>query len=169
MFSSSSSFEEAYLNNHKTNDLESLHVEMYHCRIGNRGIIFPLTLVVHVLLIVITLCNVLWMRITNEQKSATMVTINLKVSMCRDIVTNSNISKSYVFNPYDSCNTDVNTPLNAVHVHVYSDYVIHFECTCIIRCTYIVSLRHTIKQLCNDTRLFNDIITSVAHACTLSN
>ena len=39
--SSSSSFEEAYLNNHKTNDLESLHVEMYHYRIGNRGIVNP--------------------------------------------------------------------------------------------------------------------------------
>ena len=37
---STSSFEEAYLNNHKTNDLESLHVEMYHYRIGNRDIIF---------------------------------------------------------------------------------------------------------------------------------
>ena len=35
--STSSSFEEAYLNNHKTNDLESLHVEMYHYRIENRG------------------------------------------------------------------------------------------------------------------------------------
>ena len=67
------------------------------------------------------------MRITNEQKSATMVTINLKVSMCRDIVANSNITKSYVFNPYDSCNTDVNTPLNAIHVHeYYSDYIISF-------------------------------------------
>ena len=30
---SSSSFEEVYLNNHKTNDLKSLHVEMYHYRI----------------------------------------------------------------------------------------------------------------------------------------
>ena len=33
---------------------------------------------------------------------------------------------SLPFNPYDSCNTDVNTPLNAIHVHVYSDYVISF-------------------------------------------
>ena len=38
---SSSSFEEVYLNNHKTNDLASLHVEMYHYRIGNRGIVNP--------------------------------------------------------------------------------------------------------------------------------
>ena len=45
------------------------------------------------------------MRITNEQKSATMVTINLKV------------------NPYDSYNNDVNT---AIYVNVYSDYVISF-------------------------------------------
>ena len=45
-----------------------------------------------------------------------MVTINLKVSMCRDLIPNSNITKPYVFNPYDSCNTDVNTPLNAIHV-----------------------------------------------------
>ena len=39
--SSSSSSSEVYLNNHKTNDLESLHMEMYHYRIGNRGIIYP--------------------------------------------------------------------------------------------------------------------------------
>ena len=126
-------------------------MELYHYELGNRGIKFSLTLVVHVLLIVISPCNVLWMRITNEQKSATMVTINLKVSMFRDIIANSNITKSYVFNPYDSCNTDVNTPLNAIHVHVYSDYVIHFECTCIVRCTYIISLRHTIERLRNHT------------------
>ena len=55
-----------------------------------------------------------------------MVTINLKVSMSRDIIAYSNITKSYVFNPYDSSNTDVNTPLNAIHVHVYSDYVMSF-------------------------------------------
>ena len=130
-------------------------MEMDHYVLGNRGIIFPLTLVVHVLLIVISPCHVLWMRITNEQKSATMVTINLKVSMCRDIIANSNIT--YVFNPYDSCNTDVNTPLNAIHVHVYSDYVISF---CKVRCTYIhvVSMHHTIKQLRNDTGLVNDVI-----------
>ena len=30
-----------------------------HYELGNRGIIFPLTLVVHVLLIVISRCNVL--------------------------------------------------------------------------------------------------------------
>ena len=33
-----------------------------------------------------------------------MVTINLQVSMYRDIIA---ITKSYVFNRYDSCNTDV--------------------------------------------------------------
>ena len=98
--------EEAYLNNHKINELESLHVERYHYLLGNRDIIL-LTLVVLVLLIVISPSNV----------SATMVTINLKVSMC--IIANSNITKSYVINPCDSCNTDVNTPLNAIHVHVY--------------------------------------------------
>ena len=38
--------------------------------------------------------------------------------MCRDIIANSNITKVFVFNPCDSCNTDVNTPLNAIHVHV---------------------------------------------------
>ena len=52
-----------------------------------------------------------------------MVTINLKVSMCGDSIANSNITKAYVINPCDSCNTVVNTPLNAIHVHVYSDYV----------------------------------------------
>ena len=43
-----------------------------------------------------------------------MVTINLKVS--RDIITNSNITKAYAVNPCDSCNTDINTLLNAIHV-----------------------------------------------------
>ena len=58
-----------------------------------------------------------------------MVTINLKFSMCRDIIANSNITKAYVVNPCDSCNIDVNTALNAihVHVHVYCDYVIFCE------------------------------------------
>ena len=55
------------------------------------------------------------MRITNEQNSAAMVTINLKVGMCRDIIANSNITKAYVVNPCDSSNTYVNTPLNAIH------------------------------------------------------
>ena len=68
---------------------------MYHYVLRNTGIIFPLTLVVHVLLIVISPTNVLWMRITNEQNSATMVTINLKVSMFRYIIANSNITKAY--------------------------------------------------------------------------
>ena len=54
----------------------------------------------------------------NEQNSATMVTINLKVSMCRDIIANRNITKVFVVNPCDSCNTDVDTPLNVIHVHV---------------------------------------------------
>ena len=40
---SATSFEEAYLNSHKINELESLYVDMYHYRIG---IIFLLTLVV---------------------------------------------------------------------------------------------------------------------------
>ena len=73
-----------------------------------------LTLVVHVLLIVFSPSNV----ITNEQNSATMVTINLKVSMCRDTIANSNITKVFVVNPCDSCNTDVDTPLNVIHVHM---------------------------------------------------
>ena len=66
-----------------------------------------------------------------------MITINLKVTMCRDIIANSNITKVHVVNPYDSCNTDVNTFLSGihVHVHVYSDYIIS---TC-IRCTFIAS------------------------------
>ena len=112
--------ESAQLNNHK---IKSLHVKMYHYELGNRGIIFLLTLVVHVLLIVFSPCNVLWMRITNEQNSATMVTINLKVSMCRDIIANSNITKAFIVNPCDSCSIDINTFLNAIHVH-YMDYVI---------------------------------------------
>ena len=60
------------------------------------------------------------MRITNEQKSATVVTINQTVSMSRDIIANSNITKAYIVNP---CNTDVNTPNSAIHVHVYRDYL----------------------------------------------
>ena len=51
--------------------------------------------------------------ITNdEQKSATIVTIKLKVSMSSLIATEQN----HVFNPYDSSITDVNTTLNTVHV-----------------------------------------------------
>ena len=57
-----------------------------------------------------------------------MVTINLKVSMYTDIIPNSSITKAFVVNPCDSCNTDVNTPLDAIHIHVYRDYVFHFEC-----------------------------------------
>ena len=81
----------------------------------------------------------------DEQNSATMVTMNLKVSMCRDIIANSNITKAYFINPCDSCNILltlvilVNTPLNAIHVHIYSDYVIHFECTCIVHTFYVYS------------------------------
>ena len=111
-----------------------MNVEMYHYVLGNRGIIFLLTLVVHVLLIVISPSNVLRMRITNEQNSATMVTTKLKVSMCRDIIANGNI---YVVNPCDSCNTDVNTFLNGIHVRVYSNYVIS---TCIVHTLYVYSV-----------------------------
>ena len=50
--------EEACLNNLKINELESLHVEIYHYVLGNRGI-YSLTFVVHVLLIVISPSNVL--------------------------------------------------------------------------------------------------------------
>ena len=38
MFSLLLVLEEVYLNNHKFNELESLHVEMYHYVLGNRGI-----------------------------------------------------------------------------------------------------------------------------------
>ena len=51
------------------------------------------------------------MRIT-EQNTATMVTINLKVSMCRDIIANSNITKAYVVNPCDFRNTQGKTAMN---------------------------------------------------------
>ena len=74
------------------------------------------------------------MRITNEQNSATMVTINLKINMCRDIIANSNITKAYAVNPCDSCNIDVNPPLSAIHVYVYSDYVMNVR-TQYIHCT----------------------------------
>ena len=39
--------------------LESLHVKMYHYILGNRRMIFPLTLVVLVLLMIISSTNVL--------------------------------------------------------------------------------------------------------------
>ena len=42
----------------KINEFESLHLEMYRYLLGNRGIIFPLTLVVHVLLIIISPSNI---------------------------------------------------------------------------------------------------------------
>ena len=38
--------------------------------------------------------------------------------MCRDIIANSNMTKAYFIHPRDSCNNDVNTPLNAIHVHI---------------------------------------------------
>ena len=103
------------------------------------------------------------MRIINEQNSATLVTINLKVSMSRDIIANSKITKAYyVVNPCDSCKTDVNTPLNAIHVHYMNVYMY-------VNSTYIVSMRHIINRLRNDRRLVNDVITSTAHVQTLSN
>ena len=51
---------------------------------------------------------------------------SLGTRLCRDIIANSNITKAYVVNPCDSCNTDVDTLFNAIHVHIYSDYVILF-------------------------------------------
>ena len=45
--------------------------------------------------------------------------------MCRDIIANGNITKVFLVNLCDSCNTDVKTPLNSIHVHVtqYSNTV----------------------------------------------
>ena len=57
-----------------------------------------------------------------------MVTIHLKVSMCRDTIANSNITKVFVVNPCDSCNTDVDTPLNVIHVHVTQYYCVYRNC-----------------------------------------
>ena len=110
----------------------NLNLCMWKCIndvLGNGDIIFLLTLVVHVLLILI---SPLGMRITNGQNSTTMVAINLKVSPCRDIIAKSNKTKAYVVNPCDSCSTDINAPLNEIRVHIYSDYIISFECTCVI-------------------------------------
>ena len=39
--SSSPILEEAYLNNHKINEIESLHAEIYQYVLGNRGIVNP--------------------------------------------------------------------------------------------------------------------------------
>ena len=97
-----------------------------------------------------------------------MVTIHLKVNMCRDTIANSNITKLFVVNPCDSCNTDVNTPLKGTCIHVYSDYVISY-----VQSTYIVYTHIKacviINLLRNDRVLVNDVITSAAHAQTLSN
>ena len=57
-----------------------------------------------------------------------MVTIHLKVSLCRDTIANSNITKLFVVNPCDSCNTDVNTPLNVIHVHVTQQHCVYRDC-----------------------------------------
>ena len=60
-----------------------------------------------------------------------MVTINLKVGMCRYIITNSNITKAFVIYPCVSYNTVGNTTINTIHdVHchrmlIYSDYVMN--------------------------------------------
>ena len=92
-----------------------------------------------------------------------MVIINLKVSMCRDIIANSNIT---IVNPCDSCHTDVNTSLNAVHVHVYRNLMYMHR-------TYVhillVNMHHIINRLHKDTRLVNDVIKSAVHAQMLSN
>ena len=60
------------------------------------------------------------MKITNEQKSATMVTISLRVSVCRNIITNSNITKVTLLTLVILVihNTDVNNPLNAIDVYI---------------------------------------------------
>ena len=57
-----------------------------------------------------------------------MVTINLKVSMCRDTFANSNITKVFVLNPCDSCNTDVDISLNVIHVHVTQQHCVYRDC-----------------------------------------
>ena len=69
------------------------------------------------------------MSITNERNSATVVTINLKVSMCRDTIANSNITKVFVVNPCDSCNTDVDTPLNVIHDMSHSSTITQYSST----------------------------------------
>ena len=73
-----------------------------------------------------------------------MVTINLKVGMCRDIIANSHITRAYVVNSCNSCNTDVDT-LNAIHVH-YSDCVIQFECTCIVHILYVYKVNKKFRK-----------------------
>ena len=86
------------------------------------------------------------MRITNEKNLATMVTINLKVSMCRDIIANSNkilLTLVILVKPCDSCNTNV-TPLNAIHVHCMDYVVIILNVYTYVHSTYIVSMRHII-------------------------
>ena len=59
----------------------------------------------------------------NQWNQCSKKFIKMKVSMCRDIIADSNITKAYVIN---TCDFDVNTPLNAIHVQVYSNYVISF-------------------------------------------
>ena len=57
----------------------------------------------------------------HARRGLTMVTINLKVSMHRDIIANSNITKSYANNNIAKSyvvNIDVNTHLNAIHVYI---------------------------------------------------
>ena len=70
-----------------------------------------LTLVVLVLLIIISPSNVLKNEVAKLRNHD-----NHKPESRRDIIANSN--------PFG--NTDVNTPFNAIRVHVYSDYVISF-------------------------------------------
>ena len=120
-----------FLNQRNSITIKSMNLNLcmwnllYYYELGNRGIKFPF---------------VLWMRITNGQNSATMVTINLKVSLCKDIITYSNITKTYVVNPCDSCSTYVNTPLNVIHMHIiiYSHYLISFWMY--VHSTYIVHI-----------------------------
>ena len=53
--------------------------------------------------------------VNNQSESHLKVDdISTHASMCRDIIANSNITKGFIVNPCDSCNTDVNTSLNAI-------------------------------------------------------
>ena len=70
-----------------------------------------------------------------------MVSINLKVSMCRDII---NIKKTFILNPCDSCNTDVKHFSQCNTCTLYGLRNFNLNVYTYVRSTYIVSMRHII-------------------------
>ena len=58
-----------------------------------------------------------------DRQTHTTITVTLAAHARRRLIT-----KVFVVNPCDSCNTDVDTPLNVIHVHVTQYYCVYRDC-----------------------------------------